>query len=37
VVDIALAVGLEVTEVADVALLVGRGAVGFAVGVDWGC
>ena len=32
---VALAVGFEVTEVADVALAVGGGAMGFAVGIDW--
>jgi hypothetical protein len=31
---VALAVGLDVAEVADVALAVGGGAVGFAEGVD---
>ena len=33
---VALGVGLEVAQVADVALAVGGGAVGLVVGVDWG-
>lgn len=33
---VALAVGLDVAQVTDVAGLVGRGTVGLAVGVDWG-
>jgi hypothetical protein len=32
---VALGVGLEVAQVADVALAVGGGAVGLVVGVDW--
>ncbi|KAL9037753.1 MAG: hypothetical protein Q9214_005558 [Letrouitia sp. 1 TL-2023] len=32
---VALRVGLEVPEVADVAVVVGRGAVFFGMGVDW--
>ena len=32
---VALAVGLDVSEITNVALLVGRGTVGLAVGVDY--
>ena len=32
---VALVIGLEITEVADVALAVGGGAVGLGEGVDW--
>lgn len=36
-VGIALGIGLEVAQVADVALSVAGGAVGLAKGVDWQC
>lgn len=36
-VGIALGIGLEVAQVADVALSVAGGAVGLAEGVDWQC
>jgi hypothetical protein len=33
--SVALAIGLEVAQVADMALLIARSTVGLVVGVDW--